>query len=378
MASRLRFGLPCIHAEKGEVRAFLPDLVAHIVRWGGEVVLEHGYGKGMGFDEEDYRRVAPGVRFATLEEVYQQDYVLVLRYPDESLLRLMRPGSCLISMIHYPTRPERVRFLRELGLEAISLDSLKDDTGRRLVENLRMVAWNGVRTAFEVLRRIYPAPGFESPRRPPIYVSVMGAGMVGMHVLPAAVRYGDSAYWHRLANLGVLGVQATVLDYDLTSHQAVMIELLRRTDVLVDATQRSDPSKPIVPNEWLAFLPMHAVILDLSVDPYRCEGPNISVKAIEGIPHGNLDQYIFAPDDPAFDQIPACVKTINRRYVVSCYSWPGLTPHECMDVYGKQLAPILRTLLQAGGVQNIQEHGTFFERAIARARLSLWNQDVNH
>lgn len=372
---RLTFGLPSMHAEKGEVRAFLPDLVAHIEHWGGEVVLEHGYGSGMGLQESDYLEVAPQARFADLETVYAQDYVLVLRYPQEDLLRWMRPGACLISMIHYPTRPGRVQFLRERGLEAISLDSLKDDTGRRLVENLRMVAWNGVRTAFDVLRRIYPdPPGFEHPRRPPIYVSVLGAGMVGMHVLPAAVRYGNEAYWRRMADAGVLGVQATVLDYDLTSHQAVMIELLRRTDVLVDATQRPDPSKPVVPNEWLAFLPLHAVILDLSVDPYECEAPRPSVKAIEGIPHGNLDQYIFAPDDPAFDRLPTCVNAKNRRHVVSCYSWPGLTPRECMDIYGKQLAPILRTLIQAGGVQSIHPEGTFFERAIARAMLSRWTQ----
>ena len=144
--------------------------------------------------------------------------------------------------------------------------------------------------------------------------------------------------------------------------------------VLVDATQRLDPSKPVVPNEWLAFLPLHAVILDLSVDPYECEAPQPSVKAIEGIPHGNLDQFIFAPDDPAFDRLPACVNTKNRRHVVSCYSWPGLTPLECMDIYGKQLAPILRTLIQAGGANHINPGGTFFERAIARAMLSRWNQ----
>jgi len=169
------FGLPRMYAERGEVRAFLPELVAHIERWGGEVVLEHGYGSGMGLSESDYLRAAPGIRFADLRTVYAQDYVLVLRYPQEEFLQWMRRGACLISMIHYPTRPARVQFLRNLGLEAISLDSIKDDTGRRLVENLRMVAWNGVRTAFEVLRRIYPdPPGFEHPRRPPIYVSVLG------------------------------------------------------------------------------------------------------------------------------------------------------------------------------------------------------------
>jgi len=96
-------------------------------------------------------------------------------------------------MLHYPTRPDRVEFLRSLKVEAISLDSVKDDNGRRLVENLRAVAWNGVEVAFQVLRSIYPSPGFESPDRDPIRVTLLGSGAVGMQVAQAAVRYGDEA-----------------------------------------------------------------------------------------------------------------------------------------------------------------------------------------
>jgi alanine dehydrogenase len=66
-------------------------------------------------------------------------------------------------MLHYPTRPQRVELLRSLGLEAISLDSLSDDSGRRLVENLQAVAWNGIEAAFKTLRAIYPQPGFDDP-----------------------------------------------------------------------------------------------------------------------------------------------------------------------------------------------------------------------
>ncbi|WP_322794166.1 hypothetical protein [Bellilinea sp.] len=189
MNDHLRIGLARMHVEAGEVRDFLPSLMTHISNWGGEVVLELGYGSGMGLSEQEYRNACPSVRFASQEEVYQQDIVLVLRYPEENLLKMMRKGACLMSMIHFPTRPQRIEFLKSLQIEAISLDSIKDDTGRRLVENLRLVAWNGVEVAFRVLREIYPAPGFESPHRPPIHVTLLGSGAVGMHVMPAAIRY---------------------------------------------------------------------------------------------------------------------------------------------------------------------------------------------
>jgi alanine dehydrogenase len=370
MNHRLKFGLARMHVEAGERRDFLPNFVAHMEKYGAEVMLEHGYGSGMGFSERDYKKLAPDVQFASNEEVYQQDYVMVLRYPDESYVRRLHPGACLISMLHYPTRPQRVQFLKSLGIDAISLDSLQDDSRRRLVENLRAVAWNGLEVAYQALRTIYPSPGFESPQRKPIHVTLLGSGSVGTHVVQAAIRYGDVPFWHDLASRGVPGAQVTVVDYDMTPFEPFMLEILSKTDILVDATQRPDPSHIVIPNPWIAHMPDHAILLDLSVDPYNCNTSPVIVKGIEGIPTGNLDQYIFRPDDPAFDTLPDCISTKHRRFSVSCYSWPGIHPKRCMQVYGYQLQPVVRTLVEKGGLQNINPKGRFFERAIARAMLS--------
>lgn len=364
-------GLPRMHVEYGEKRDFLPSFVSRFSRLGAQMVLEYGYGSGMGLTEEDYRQLAPEVRFAAHAEVYQQDYVLVLRCPTEQDIARVKPGACLISMLHYPTRPERVQFLRRCGIEAFSLDSIKDDVGRRLVENLHSVAWNGLEVGFHVLRRTYPAPGLESPQREPIRATVLGVGAVGMHAVQAASRYGDLGLWRALARRGVPGVQVTAIDYDLTSNAGVMQNILSRSDILVDATQRPDPSQVVIPNDWLAWMPEHAVIVDLSVDPYVCQGEVREVKGIEGVPQGNLDQYVFAPDDPAYERVPACVSTQHRRQVVSCYSWPGLHPKECMELYGKQIGPLMRTLLERGGPSQMTLKGGFFQRALARGRLAL-------
>ncbi len=61
-----------------------------------------------------------------------------------------------------------------------------------------------------------------------------------------------------------------------------MKDRLRRSDILIDATQRPDPSKPIFPNSWIAYMPEHAVLLDLSVDPYQFGQENTVVKGIDG------------------------------------------------------------------------------------------------
>ncbi len=369
----IRVGLARIHAEPGERRDFLPPFVASLEQEGAQLVLEHGYGSALGLTEIDYCAVAPKTRFSDPEEVYAQDIVLVLRYPGDETVRRMHPGACLVSMLHYPTRPHRVAFLRAQGIEGLSLDSIKDDVGRRIVENLRAVGWNGVEAAFHQLAKIYPAPGIEDPQRNPIKVTVMGAGAVGMFAIQAASRYGNEQTWRRLGQSGATGVQVTVVEYDLTNHAAIMIQILKYTDILIDATQRPDPTRPVIPNEWIGSMRPHAILLDLSVDPYECTPSGLQmVKGIEGIPQGNLDRYVFSPDDPAYQQIPPCVDTRCRRWAASCYSWPGIHPEECMQVYGKQLEPLFHAILDADGVGRLRPDGNFFERALCRSMLSRW------
>jgi alanine dehydrogenase len=369
---KIMIGLPLMHLEYGEKRSFLPDFVHTLEKCGADVYLEHGYGTGMELEDSAYSVAAPSVTFVSNREAYQQDIVLVLRCPSDDNLRNLRPESCLISMLHYSTQPERVRFLQSLGVNSISLDSIKNDSGQRLIENFHAVAWNGLEAAFQVLQDTYPGPGFFSPDRQAIQITLLGAGALGAHTVKAAVHYGSIPLHERLARENVPGVIVTAVDYDITNHAKIMRELLSRTDILVDASARVDTTRAIIPNEWLAYLPDHTVILDLCVDPYQQNKDNNYTKGIEGIPQGNLDQYIFAPDDPIYENIPDFVRTKHRRDVVSCYSWPGIHPRECMQVYGQQLHPIMRILLSRGGLCGINPNGRFFERAIGRALLSNW------
>ena len=151
-----------------------------------------------------------------------------------------------------------------------------------------------------------------------------------------------------------------------------MEELFRQSDVLVDAAQRRDPSKPVVPNDWIAWLPEHAVITDLSVDPYTLEIDPPVVRGIEGVPQGNLDQYIFKPDDPNWDKtVPPSIPSTNRRTTVTCYSWPGIHPEASMLHYASQLEPLMQTLLKRG-YNGLSLEGDYFERALYRASLKAW------
>jgi len=360
-----------MHKEAGERRDFLPAFTAFLDRAGAtEIVVEEGYGSGMGLTADDYLRASSKVRVGDYATCLGQELVAVVRCPGDEALRQMSRGAVLLSMLHYPTRPGRVALLRELGIRGVSLDGLVDEQGVRLVQNLEAVGWNGVQAAFKELSAHLHR--FAEPGRRPVRTVIMGPGHVGAHAARAAIHYGDPALRTALAKRGVPGVMVTLIDYDLTGQENMMLDLLEHTDLLVDATSRPDPSKHVVPNAWVGALPEHAVMLDLSVDPYdfTCNPPE--VKGIEGMPEGTLDQYVFQPGDPVYARMDPRIDRTHRRTALSCYSWPGVNAKVCMEIYGNQVEPIARVLLECELDTLDPERGRFFERVVARAEVNRW------
>ncbi len=368
-SDRISIGFPRMRAEPGEHRDFLPPLIGLLAGLGAEVIVERGIGSGMGYQDSDYTSLSPRVHAADEDAALAADIVVCLRAPEGRYDRLRR-GAVLVSMLHFPTRPGRVKLLQELGVDAVSLDTIADDDGRRLIENLRSVAWNGVASAFQALERYWPAMTVKG--RPPVRVTIMGAGTIGKHAVEFATKYGDDARNEAFMRVGLAGVEVATTGRNLTRDPDYLRGRLTMTDILVDATQRHDPSVPLVPNSWIGLMPEHAVICDLVVDPYLLDHDPVIVRGIEGIPQGNLDQWEFTPSDPAWDRLPPGIPTSQRRTVVSCYSWPGVRPEPCMHVYGSQLAPILEALVRAGGLDGIRPDGEYHERALWRASLRAW------
>jgi alanine dehydrogenase len=367
----LSIGLPRMHREAGERRDFLPDLVAWLDGAGaGEIVLEEGYGSAMAISAADYLGASRRARFGSHDECLDRDVVVVLRCLETEAFALLRPGAVLLSMLHYPTRPERVRRLLELGIHAVSLDAITDEDGDRMVETLEAVAWNGVREAFRQIQEVHPH--FDHPGRRPLHVTCLGSGAVGGHAIHAATRYGDPGLREALVASNVPGVEVTVVDFDLTWHEDYMLERIATTDLLIDATHRLDPSRPVVPNAWIAELQPDSVILDLAADPYDLDAVPPVVKGIEGIPHGDLDRWIFPVDHPAWDRLDDRVDSANRRLTLSCYSWPGLDPVHSMRTYGAQLEPVLRVILEKAPGSWDLDGPDHEERAVARAEVSRW------
>lgn len=358
--------------EAGEKRVFLPEFIARMIDLGFEVCIEEGYGSRLGFSKELYLEGALPVKVCSREECFKQDYVMLLRSPKNKDIELMEPGTCLISMLHYPTRPNRVKLLKKHKINSISLDSIIDDQGMRLIENMKAVGWNGLEAAYDVLEQRNGTLLREDGM--PWNVLILGTGMVGRYAVDAACKLGNSERYADYIEQNSPCAVATCVGRSITSNPELMKHYFKNADILVDATSRRDTSQPVVPNSWLAWLPEHAVIADLSVDPYTLNAEPRVVRGIEGIPQGNLDKYTFHPDDPDWgNTVPDEIPSTERRSTVSCYSWPGIHPESCMDHYGRQLLPLME-VLAGKGYKGLSMNGNYFERALYRATLKAWQK----
>lgn len=356
--------------EKGEKRDFLPELFNWLNKYNEvDVYLEKGYGQGMGFTHEDYLKSNLNIKFISHEEIYKKDLVVVLKSPTDEEIKLMGKGSHLVSMLHYPTRETRNKLLLQQGINCFSMDSMVDDDGIRMLVNYKGTSRSAVKAGFYELKRRMPE--FMSKGRAPLRATIIGLGFVAQQAARALEEFSDIEFLEK----GIPGVIVKMLPRTITNYYDLMEEIMKDTDLLIDASKRSDSTKFIVSNKLIGFLPKSAIILDISADPYNDRLNPIQVKAIEGIPTGNLEKYVFETDDIAYESIPSAVNTTNRRVVVSCSAWPGVDPEDCMKVYGKEIKGFLNVLLKKDlDCLSINSENAF-ERSLYRATLKYYQEN---
>lgn len=362
-------GFPRMHKDAGERRDFLPAFFEQFKAWPDRTVfLEEAYGSAMGYDEKDYLAANPNLRFVSREEAYKADLVVVLRAPEMFEIDWMKPGSVLVSMLHFDTREFRNGYLKERGILCYSMDSIKNDEGVRMVVNYYGTAFSGASVAFQALKE--SRLDFYALNRDPIVVSIMGFGAIGLNAAKAFKNLSNKEFLNREEKIP--GLLIRMLTRSITGDENQLKEFLKDTDILVDATWRKDPSRAIVPNRLLKHLPEHAVVLDLTADPYDTKITPMQVKGIEGIPTGSLAHCVIRPQDADYEKIPEGIDKSERRTVVSCNAWPGVYPKDAMGVYGRQLKPFIRLLLEKGTDLDHSEAASLHERALKKASLEYF------
>lgn len=360
-------GFPKMNKEEGEKRDFLPNFFKELNEYDIDVFLELGYGEKMGFKSENYEEVNKKIKFVSHDEVYTKDLIVVLRSPEFEEINLMKEESILVSMLHYETRETRNNLLNERKINCYSMDAMCNDENDRIVVNYRGTSRAGSRIAFEELKK--RTNNFNSIKNNIINITIIGLGAVAANSAKAFEEFSDKEFISASNNRGVI---IHMLPRNITRNNDDLQMILEKTDILVDASKRPDPSKIIVINKLIKYLPNHAIILDLTADPYNDNIVPIQIKGIEGIPTGTLDKFVIDINDDVYDVIPQSVDTTNRRVVVSCNAWPGIDAKDCMDLYGRQIIPFLDVFLNKDIKDINVKSKNMYERSLVRASLDYY------
>lgn len=363
-------GFPMIHNFAGDGRDFIPDLFRFMDRYENvEFYLEEGYGERLGYSKEDYLEASSKVHFVSFEEAYKQDITMILKNPELENLEMLKDGSVFFTMLHYSTRPTVCELIKRKKLKTFSMDSVVDDQGLRLFVDYFGTAYEGCKIGLEVLKKNFS--NYYSESRAPIKAVIMGAGGVGQGAVKSLEILSDGEFLDKESISGILTCVAT---RTITNNKTAMRKLLSETDLLVDATQRRNQSIQILDNQDVAFLPEHAVIVDLCADRYDFTINPPLRRVIEGTVNGNPSHYIIYPDDPLYNQLPESVNSFNRRVVISCDAWPGMDQQRSAQYYYGLMKNYVGIILTKDYDQIDLNSDNLFERALYRSTLSFFEQ----
>lgn len=289
-----------------------PLELAKIVDSDHEVFVERGAGEGVQIWDDEYEET--GAHIVTKEEAYACDIVLRIKEPSFEEIRMMKPRSILLSMLHLRCRPRLEEALRKKKLIVIPMENLKDAFGNRKVEAVLDSGRIGMEYGFKLWEK-NPATA---------RVKIMGYGNVAVGAIRCAARKG--------AQVEILNKQ----------HIQEMAKHIPGTDILVDGLNRPyrrDVKKEpfFVKRKMLKLLKKGSVIVDLVSNPEN----HAPVQTMR--PTTLADPYYM----------------VDGIYHTSMWGWPGMEPETITKRYSMQLGPILKELADKG----LHDCADFIKRA---------------
>lgn len=285
-----------------------------------EVIV--GVGAGLGIDIPDKAFIEAGCKIGSRKEVYACDLIVRIKEPNFEEIKMMRPGSIIMSMMHIRCRPKLEEALRKQKLIVIPLENLKDLLGRRIVEAVDDASRIGMEYGFQIWGKD-PATA---------NVKIMGYGNMAISAIRCCAR--------KFAKVEILNKKDFLR----------MDKHIPGTDILVDAVNRPyrrevDREPFFVTREMLKLFKPGSVIVDLVSNPEN-HAP------VETMRPTTLDNLHYM---------------VDGIYHTSCWGWPGLEPKKIAKRYGLQLKPILKDLADNG----IDKCNDLIKAAILNYALTL-------
>ncbi len=254
----------------------IPGACNELIRSGHRIFIESGAGRNSGYPDDEYASLGVEILPDARSVFAQADMIIKVKEPVGPELDLLRPEHILFSFLHLAAGPELLQRLLQIGLTAISFETIQDNGGLPILAPMsdiagRLAVHHGVNLLFHsqggrglLLGGI---PGSERG-----HVVVLGAGNAGSNAVQVAAQMGarvtvfDKQY-QKLSAMREFGANVTAL-YPFPEKVA---EAVADADLLIGAVLVAGAKAPhLVSEEQVALMRPGSVIVDIAVDQGGC------------------------------------------------------------------------------------------------------------
>ncbi len=256
----------------------VPAGVQELVNAGHRVLIQAGAGKGIGFNDEDYR--AAGAQIGANAQAIFDDSELIVKVkePQAAECALLKAGQVLFTYLHLAADRAQAQGLISSNAIAIAYETVTASDGSLpLLTPMSEVAGRmSVQVGATFLQKANGGFGVllgGVPGVAPARVVILGGGVSGSHAAEMAVGLGADVTVvdrsvKRLRELSALYGNRLKTAYS-TAHD--IAERVRHADLVIGAVLIAGAAAPkLVTREMVASMKKGAVLVDIAIDQGGC------------------------------------------------------------------------------------------------------------
>jgi alanine dehydrogenase len=256
----------------------VPSSVRELVTQGHQVVIQHGAGAKIGFDDAAYQQCGATIA-ASAEEVFgSADMVVKVKEPQPQECKLLRDNQILFTYLHLAPDPEQAKLLQDSGCIAIAYETVTDNRGGLpLLAPMSEVAGRmSIQAGANSLEIVRGGSGVllgGVPGVAPGKVVVLGGGVVGTNAVRIAMGMGAQVVVidRSIDRLNYLDLQFGSKIITIYSTTDAIERHVSRADLVIGAVLVPGGSAPkLLTRDMLRKMRPGSVIVDVSIDQGGC------------------------------------------------------------------------------------------------------------
>lgn len=269
----MKIGVPREIKSHEDRVAISPSGVNYLKKFGHEVIIEQGAGKGAGFTDEDYEQNGATI-VPNPEDAWNVDMVMKVKEPLPEEYQYLREGLILFTYLHLANEPELAQELMKKKVTAIGYETVQLSNGvLPLLTPMSEVAGKmAVQIGAQYLESVYGGKGILLSGVPGVQrgnVVIIGGGVAGTNAAKVAVGIG--------ANVTILEVNPERLrqlddlfQYEvntLMSNPYNIAQAVKDADLVIGTVLIPGKKAPkLVTEEMVKSMKPGSVIIDIAID----------------------------------------------------------------------------------------------------------------